>query len=725
MRASLWLGAFSLSLLAVAAACSKEDPLIAVATPSSKLETDTGVRWIIEKDATTGTASLAFPLDPTPVLLGPGADAAVVAADFLAKYPETFGVVAADLQPLEAVTDEGGTVHATFVQKANGAAHDFARIAVHFDARGGVDHVSGPFYPELGAIASQTPTFDAAGALNRALAALAGRGAVANGPVEIAPSLDLEARRLHLVYTVPLLLDRGPSVARLDAMTGALLDVTAAFPSLRASGTGVAGRPQTFDIDEPQGGIYAMQLTTTDNRTPISVHAADPSSNQPFQDENLVTSTSPTVWEPNAPAGGEGLAVDVMAKLQKVDGWFRAKVGRLSYDNRRGPLLAFVYTSDDPDLWPKSGVNAAWFGGGIMGFTLNQQKPGGIDWPLSSLDVVGHELMHGITEHTSNLYYGGEPGALNESMSDVFGQLIDHDLRPGSDPRLLGDELDDVIRRVDTPAADGNAGHVDEIPGILARLSQSNDDQGGVHSLSGIPNLVWYLSTVGGTNPKTGKPIDGQPLGWERSRDLWWTLNRFELKRFSSFREAAQKSLQIARMRGWSRQSLGCAWQGVGVLSAAELKTNYSITCEGPDAGESPCTGQKGLVSFCHPTQANAAIVCQDESFIEITLCNESDDAGPISAQRCVGTDGVEVDDAGTTHEAKLRCESVDPTLDSCSGRSDGWYCSQIPGYENSAYSCIGGSRSTGNFCPEGETCNGADGASTPSCTSGSDAAAP
>ena len=124
--------------------------------------------------------------------------------------------------------------------------------------------------------------------------------------------------------------------------------------------------------------------------------------------------------------------------------------------------------------------------------------------PLSyGLDVVGHELTHGITENTANLVYEGQSGALNESYSDVFGSLIERKnwtmgetvvksppfpapyLRSLEDPNMNGlYDPNDPLRGVGQPAT------VDE----YARLPLSRrSDNGGVHINSGIPNHAAYF----------------------------------------------------------------------------------------------------------------------------------------------------------------------------------------------------------------------------------------
>ena len=125
-----------------------------------------------------------------------------------------------------------------------------------------------------------------------------------------------------------------------------------------------------------------------------------------------------------------------------------------------------------------------------------------------SLDVIGHELTHGVTEFTANLTYHNQPGALNESMSDVFGVLVKQwanqqtaeqaDWLIGADiltPGIAGDAL----RSMKAPgtAYDNEALGRDPQPGHMSGYVQlpdtSRGDWGGVHINSGIPNHAFYL----------------------------------------------------------------------------------------------------------------------------------------------------------------------------------------------------------------------------------------
>ena len=350
----------ALGLIALAACSSDDAGLVPVTGGPTKtrLETDTGVTWVIEVDPGSGTARLAFPKDPTPQIFHAGDDAAVVAAAFVAQYPETFGVKApGDLDTVESVTDAGGVTHVRFRQKVQGAPAEFAVLDVHFDDGGGISHISGPFYPTLAQTAGQTPAITPAVATQAALTgaiAYGVPGPAARGTPTLEVGLDAAGRPL-LQYRVPLTATDGARLeARVDAMTGAYLQTLRLDHTyLSASGTGMGGARETFEIDDPGAGQpYAMLRSKQGNKPQIQVLASDASGGLAG-----ITSTSLDDWEQSAAPNGKGSAVDAIAKLQKVEAWYRSKFGWLSLDNQGANIDVYVYVPTD------SNPNAFYAGG--------------------------------------------------------------------------------------------------------------------------------------------------------------------------------------------------------------------------------------------------------------------------------------------------------------------------------------------------------------------------
>ncbi|MFF5101103.1 M4 family metallopeptidase [Streptomyces sp. NPDC000134] len=188
------------------------------------------------------------------------------------------------------------------------------------------------------------------------------------------------------------------------------------------------------------------------------------------------------------------------------------------------------------------------------------------------VDVIGHELVHGVTQYTANLTYFGQPGALNESVSDVFGALIKQytlgqtaeqaDWLIGAGllaPRVTGVAL----RSMKAPgtAYDDDVLGKDPQPATMDDYVRTGRDNGGVHINSGIPNHAFYLvATALGGN------------AWERAGQIWYdVLTGGSLDPEARFADFAALTLDAARERygtGPELDAVDKAWEQVGVRPA-------------------------------------------------------------------------------------------------------------------------------------------------------------
>ncbi len=187
----------------------------------------------------------------------------------------------------------------------------------------------------------------------------------------------------------------------------------------------------------------------------------------------------------------------------------------------------------------------------------------------SSVDVIAHELTHGVTAHTANLDYEGQPGALNESMSDVFGVLAKQRLL-GQDAKaadwLVGGGLfapgvhGQALRSLRAPgtAYDDPRLGKDPQPATMKAYVHTPDDNGGVHINSGIPNHAFYLAAV---------DIGGR--AWEKAGRIWYDALTKHLRASATFQDAADATLLAATLRfggaSLELQAVARAWHAVGV----------------------------------------------------------------------------------------------------------------------------------------------------------------
>ena len=195
-----------------------------------------------------------------------------------------------------------------------------------------------------------------------------------------------------------------------------------------------------------------------------------------------------------------------------------------------------------------------------------------------AIDVMGHELTHGVTEHEAQLAYLFQPGALNESISDVFGSLVkQHTLGQTADKAdwligagLLSSKVHGVaLRSMKAPgtAYDDPVLGKDPQPAHMKDFVSTYQDNGGVHINSGIPNHAFYLAatSIGGN-------------AWEKAGRIWYeTLRDPQLRPQWGFRRFAGLTITVAGRLfgagGAEEQAVREAWSQVGIDIPAPAKT--------------------------------------------------------------------------------------------------------------------------------------------------------
>ena len=274
------------------------------------------------------------------------------------------------------------------------------------------------------------------------------------------------------------------------------------------------------------------------------------------------------------------------------------RIGFRGLDNANAPMFSAIniYTPQQcvsglpDDEFGAFCVNAFWigppygpggrglmvFGNGIpsnFSFTGSGQTVG----PLAgALDVVAHELTHGITDYTSELVYQGESGALNEAFSDMVGVAVEAFFQPRGTGLLQADYLmgEDSfraaragsvsgIRSIQSPTAYGDPDH------YSGRYTGS-DDNGGVHINSGIPNHAYYLAIEGGTNRVSGRAVTG--VGFanrEQIERVFFRAFTAMLPSRATFSQARAATIQSARdlypSNAAVERAVTDAWTAVGV----------------------------------------------------------------------------------------------------------------------------------------------------------------
>ncbi len=218
----------------------------------------------------------------------------------------------------------------------------------------------------------------------------------------------------------------------------------------------------------------------------------------------------------------------------------------------------------------KNYVNAFWDGTKMTYGDGNGTTYG----PLTSLDVAGHEMSHGVTENTAGLTYSGESGGLNEATSDIFGTMVEFFAANANDPGdyLIGEEFDlaghQGLRRMDNPASDGDS---------LSCWS-TNAKNVDVHYSSGIGNHFFYLlaegsgsKTIGGTQHSSttcnGSSVNG--IGRTDAAAIWYRALTVYMTSSTNYAGARTATLSAANdlygAGSAQASAVAAAWSAVSV----------------------------------------------------------------------------------------------------------------------------------------------------------------
>jgi Zn-dependent metalloprotease len=266
----------------------------------------------------------------------------------------------------------------------------------------------------------------------------------------------------------------------------------------------------------------------------------------------------------NAKAG-----VSVHWGLENTYDYFLNNHGRDSYDDNGGKMIAYAHFWDGV-------LNASW-DGSVMRFGDGPSN----NAPVVSIDVVSHELTHGVTEYTANLVYQREYGALSESFSDIFGTAVEFYALGSAGNWFIGEGAI-RLRSMSNP---NQYGDPDTYFGdFWAPLD--GGDNGGVHTNSGVQNFWFYLLSEGGSGVNdNGDPYSVTGLGIEDAAKIAYRNLAFYLTPTSEYEDARLGALQAARdLFGDSSQqfqSTADAWHAVGVY-VPFIEPTVNITPEAP-----------------------------------------------------------------------------------------------------------------------------------------------
>lgn len=267
------------------------------------------------------------------------------------------------------------------------------------------------------------------------------------------------------------------------------------------------------------------------------------------------------VWVELDPPSDDAAVNEAADGSRTTHAFYEQVLGRDSVDDRGLPLVSCVHfgVMFENAFW--DGVRMVYGDGGGQIFLR-----GGL---TAALDVIAHELTHGVIQFSARLEYRLESGALNESFADVMGSLVkQHALGQSAEEAdwLIGAGImnPSIGRALRSMSAPGTANRFDRQPAHMSDfvvLPDDNDprnDNGGVHINSGIPNRAFHLAATAIGGP-----------AWETAGRIWYQALTRRLGPTSDFAAAAESTVDAAvdlfGAGGREDEAVRRAWAEVGL----------------------------------------------------------------------------------------------------------------------------------------------------------------
>jgi bacillolysin len=281
----------------------------------------------------------------------------------------------------------------------------------------------------------------------------------------------------------------------------------------------------------------------------------------------------------------DGMVVDAHNYAGVTYDYCYQRHGRKGIDDKNMPVRSYVHLwREGPDAF-----NAGWDDFHGMLYGDGGLAPWGVRYaPFSAaLDVVAHEMSHGVTSRTWNGVYRQEPGALNEAFSDIMGTSVEFFAQPVGSGRQqadywLGEDLAEpfsparyAFRSMANPSlfCHGSPFNICDPDHYSKRYigpSDEGHDMGGVHFNSGIANQAFYLLVEGGRNRTSGLSVSGLgSANRAKAEKIFYRGFTLYLTPTAQFSDARRATIQAAAdlygSSGTEVQQVQAAWTAVGV----------------------------------------------------------------------------------------------------------------------------------------------------------------
>lgn len=345
-----------------------------------------------------------------------------------------------------------------------------------------------------------------------------------------------------------------------DAQSGEILGTNQILKHSDATGTAATGYSGSKTIHSDYTGSAYRLRDYTKGKGIITLHAIG------YAD---YTSTSANF----SYSTNDKWALDAHYGVAATYNFYKNNFNRYSIDNNGYALVSWVNDTIEN--------NAYWDGSEMYYGHLSSNGNG-----VVGIDVIGHELTHGVTQYTSGLTYSKEPGAINESMSDIMGKSVQFYTKPYDSSWILSNDMGWEIRSFSNPNAQSQP---DTYKGTYW-VTQSWDNY-GVHTNSGVGNFMYYLLVRGGSGTNDiGNKYTVSGIGLTRARQIIYRTNTTYLTSMSQYADWRTACIKAATdLYGAASnevKQVQNAWYAVGIGTAG-----------GTGGGTPSCTAPTGLAA--------------------------------------------------------------------------------------------------------------------------------
>ncbi|MBI5219711.1 MAG: M4 family metallopeptidase [Bacteroidia bacterium] len=397
----------------------------------------------------------------------------------------------------------------------------------------------------------------------------------------------------------------------IDAVTGIKLFENNRIQTTDVTGTAVTKYSGTQMITtDSYSGSFRLRETGRGN----GIETYDMNTGTDYQ-AALDFTDADNYWN-NVNTDQDEVATDAHWATEKTYDYYFLRHGRNSIDNNGFTLISYVHYD--------SGYSNAFWDGECMTYGDGNQNYS----PLTTVDICGHEITHGVTNFTANLTYAEESGALSEGYSDIFGTCIEFYAKPSLANWTLGEDIGETFRSLSDPAS---MGYPDTYQG------QDWDPNQEVHHNSTVLSHWFYLISIGGSGANdlgnsysvTGITIDSAALVAFRTLTVYLTPS-------STYADARYYSIQAAiDIFGPCTSEVEVvtnAWYAVGIGSlyvpnvVSDFTADFTALCSAPASVQFQNLSSNGSVFIWNfgdgntSTQTNPAHTYNTQGNFDVSL---------------------------------------------------------------------------------------------------------